>query len=93
MATAPREAGISLVGEIHLGQGVANIVDCNWPRNIRRENCGRNHRLGISLGPLPRNFEGRFKVAGCRREKIGRIVFVPSGVPMEASNSSSITAT
>ena len=29
-------------------------------------------------------FEGRFKVAGCRRGSIGRLVFLPSEIPLES---------
>lgn len=86
MKTGPAAARIELVTEMHVSQGSANVVDCYWASGTRREDGGNRHRLGFSLSPVPRNFQGRYMVSGCRREAIGRLMFIPSQVPLESSS-------
>lgn len=71
---------------MRVSQGSANVVDCYWTGDQQWEDCRKSHRLGLSLGPVPRNFQARYKVPGCRREAIGRLIFIPSDIPLESSS-------
>lgn len=86
MNTGVSATRVELVREIRVSQGSANVVDCYWAGGTQCED-GRNlHRLGFSLSPVPRDFQGRYMLPGCRRSAIGRLMFIPSDTPLESSS-------
>lgn len=77
-----------MVNEIHVSQGAANVVDCYWTNGSTWEDCRRAHRLGLTLSPVPHNLQARYKIPGCKRQTIGRLIFIPSDIPLESSSAS-----